>query len=187
MGRHEVEELPNLAPCRFVGPLFGLSHEMLELGEELLDGVEVWAIRRQEEKMCALAADSLARGPAFVRAEIVEDDDVALFEGRDEYLFDVGGEQDPVDRSVDDTGRIDPVMPQGGDKGQGLPMAIGNRGGETLPSGSPTAQRRHIGLDPGLVKKDQTAGRDTRLMIFPATPLASDVRTFLLGGQNRFF
>ena len=65
--------------------------------------------------------------------------------------------------------------------------AIGNRGGETLPSGSPTAQRRHIGLDPGLVEKDQTAGRDTRLMIFPATPLASDVRTFLLGGQNRFF
>lgn len=179
--------MADLPPCRFVGPLFGLSHEMLELGEELLDGVEVWAIRRQEEKMCAFAADRLARGPAFVRAEIVEDDDVALFEGRGEYLFDVGGEQDPVDRSVDDAGRIDPVMPQGGDKGKGLPMTIGNRGGETLPSGRPTAQRRHVGLDPGLVEKDQTVRRDARLMVFPATPLPRDVRALLLGRQNRFF
>lgn len=55
MGRHEVEELPDLAPSRFVGPLFGLSHEMLKLGEELLDGVENWAVGRQEEEMCALA------------------------------------------------------------------------------------------------------------------------------------
>jgi len=45
-----------------------------------------------------------------VAAEIVDDDDVTGPEGRDENLLDIGQEAVAVDRSVDDTGGIDPGM-----------------------------------------------------------------------------
>ena len=48
-----------------------------ELGEELLDGVEVRGVFRQEERLGARRADKLAHGFAFVASEIVHDDDIA--------------------------------------------------------------------------------------------------------------
>ena len=45
---------------------------MLELGEDLLNGVEIRAVRREEEEPCAGGSDRIANGLAFVRAEIVE-------------------------------------------------------------------------------------------------------------------
>ena len=72
---------------------------MLELCEDLLDGVEVGAVRRQEQQPRADGAD---RGPdalALVAAEVVEDDDVSPLQGRDEDLIDVGGEADAVDQA----------------------------------------------------------------------------------------
>ena len=48
-----------------------------ELGEGHLDRSEVWAIGRQEEEPCALAADSLFSLVALVAGEIAQDDDVA--------------------------------------------------------------------------------------------------------------
>jgi hypothetical protein len=43
----------------------GLSEQMLELGEDLLDGVEVRGVFGQEEQLGARRADQLARGFAF--------------------------------------------------------------------------------------------------------------------------
>jgi hypothetical protein len=54
-----------------------LSDEVFELGEHLFDGIEVGAVRRQEEEMSALGSDDGASGLAFVAAEVVEDDDIA--------------------------------------------------------------------------------------------------------------
>ena len=42
-------------------------------------------------------------------AEIVEDDDVALPQGRQEQLLDIGAEALAVDRTVEDAGCGDPV------------------------------------------------------------------------------
>ena len=33
-----------------MGPLGGFAHQVFELGEHLLDRVEVWAVRRQEQE-----------------------------------------------------------------------------------------------------------------------------------------
>src|SRR6185312_6533105 len=117
-GGEEVEELADFAPGCLVGSLLGLSHQMLELGEELLDGIEVGAVGRQEEEVSAAFPDRLARRFALMRAEIVENDDVARFEGRSEHVLDIGGKELAVDRPVDDKGRLDAVVPERGDEGQ---------------------------------------------------------------------
>ena len=179
--------MADLSPSGLVGALFGFSHEVFELGEELLDGIEVGAVRRQKEKVSALFSDRLPRRLAFMRTEIVEDDDVAWVEGRREHLLDIGGEEFAVDRPVDNAGSIDPVMPQSRDEGERLPVAIRNLGGETLAFWSPAAQRRHVGLHPGLVDEDQPAGSDPALVGLPALALPGDVRPVLLRRQSGFF
>jgi len=95
---------------------------VLELGEELLDRVEVGAVGRQEEEMGADRPDGAAGGLSLVACEVVEDDDVAFGEGRPENLLDVEGEELAVDRAVDDPGCVDAIASQGGDEGERLPM-----------------------------------------------------------------
>lgn len=149
---------------------------MLELGEDLLDGVKIGTIGRQEEEMRAGFADGLPCGFAFMRAEIVQDDDVALGEGRDEHLLDIGGEDVAADRPVDDPRRVDAVMAQRGDEGQCLPVPMRHTGAQPLPARSPAAQGCHIGLDPCLIEEDEPSGVNPVLMRLPARPLSGDVR-----------
>jgi hypothetical protein len=47
-----LEELADPPACRGDGSLGGFSEQVLELSEDLLDGIEVWRIRRQEEELC---------------------------------------------------------------------------------------------------------------------------------------
>jgi hypothetical protein len=59
-----------------------------------------------------------------VAAEIVHDGDVAWSKRRHQDLLDIGKEASPVDGSVDDARRIDPIGAQRGQKGQRAPMAV---------------------------------------------------------------
>lgn len=52
---------------------------VLELGEDLLDGVQVGKVIRQEEEGCAGRADGATHSVAFVRDKIVHDHDIAGF------------------------------------------------------------------------------------------------------------
>jgi hypothetical protein len=63
--------------------------------------------------------------PRSYGSEIVEDDDVAFFEGWDESLLDIGDEALAIDGAVDNEWRIDPIAPQRRDEGQRLPAPIG--------------------------------------------------------------
>jgi len=170
-----------------MGAFLSLAHQVLELGKELLDGIEIGTVRRQEEEMGAGVADRGAGGFAFVRTEIVEDDDVARRQGRRQKLFDISGEQRAVDRSVEDARGLDAVAAQSGDEGHRHPVTVRHRGGQPLASGAPAAQRRHVGLDPRLVEKDEAAWIDPVLIRLPATALAGDVRAVLLRRQHGFF
>ena len=89
-------------------------------------------------------------------AEIVHDDDVAGFENRHELLLDIGAEAFAVDRSVEDARRGEPVAAQGAEEGQRPPVAAGREAAQAIALRPPSAQRRHVGLDPGLVDEDQT-------------------------------
>jgi hypothetical protein len=147
-GGDEVEKVTGPSPGGFMGSFFGFSHQVLELGEELLDRVEVWGIGRQEEEMSAGVTNGPARRFALVRAEIVEDDEIARLQGGGEYLLDIGGEQRAIDRPVDDARGLDSIVPERGDKGERLPMAVRDLGGQPLAFAPPAAQRGHVGLDP---------------------------------------
>ena len=91
-------------------------------------------------------------------AEIIHDDDIAGLQHRHELLFDVGPEALAVDGPVEDTRRGKPVAAQCPEKGQGAPMTMGSKAAQALALGSPAAQRRHVGLDPGLVDEDELLG-----------------------------
>jgi len=127
-----VEQVSEFSPCCLDGSGFRVAHPVLELGEELLDGIEVGAVGRQEEQMRAGLADGAAGGLSLVAAEIVEDDDVALCERRGEDLFGVEREEFAVDRAVDDEGRIDTIDPEGSDESERLPVTMRRAGLKTL-------------------------------------------------------
>ena len=55
------------------GSLCGCSEQGLELGECVLDGVEVRAVGRQEEQTGTGGFDGLADSGAFVAGQIVHD------------------------------------------------------------------------------------------------------------------
>src|SRR5262245_724872 len=97
----------------------------LELGEGHLDRIEVRTIGRQEEEPCASAADSLFGLFALVAGEIVQDDDVAWLEGGGELGFDIGLEDCPVHRRVNDPGGDKAVAFEACHKGLRAPMAEG--------------------------------------------------------------
>ena len=101
---------------------------MLELGKDLLDGIEVRAVRRQEEEVRACGPDGTTDSLALMAAEIVEDDDVALGERGHEDPLDIEGKEFAVDRPIDDPRGIDAVAAQGGNECQGFPVPMRNRG-----------------------------------------------------------
>ena len=183
----EVEKFSDLSPCVFDSSWRCASHEVFELGEDLLDGIEIGAVGWQEDEVCAFGPDGLARRLSLMAAEIIEDDDISLDQGRSEHLLDIGGEDLAVDRSVDHPWCVDPVMAERCDEGLRLPMSEWHEGVEPLTFGAPASERSHVGLHPCLVDEDQAFGINLALMSLPAQALAGDVRSILLRWQDRFF
>src|SRR3546814_5786671 len=64
--------LAQFGGCPQDGSSLGVAEPVLEFGEGLLDGVEGWAIGRQEEELCAGVLDGAADLLALVTAEIIE-------------------------------------------------------------------------------------------------------------------
>jgi hypothetical protein len=70
------------SPCSLAKPVF-------ELGEELLDRVQIGGVCRQEEKPGACGTDGAAHSVALVRTKIVHDHDVAGLQCRNKNLGDI--------------------------------------------------------------------------------------------------
>ncbi len=65
-----AEKLANSGKDSFVGARFRFSEPVLELGEDLLDGVEVRRVFGQEEKLGSSLADRMPDGFAPVTAQV---------------------------------------------------------------------------------------------------------------------
>ena len=88
-------------------------------------------------------------------AEIVHDDDVAGLQDWNELLLDIGAEAFAVDRAVEDARCRELVAAQRAEEGQRAPVAVRREAAQPLALRPPSAQRSHVGLDPGLVDEDQ--------------------------------
>jgi len=86
-----------------------LRRRGLQLGEDLLDGVQVWAVGRQEDQVRAGFSDGLADGLSPLAVEVVHDHHIAGMERGEEHLLDVGPEPRTIDRAVEDEGRVDAI------------------------------------------------------------------------------
>ena len=160
---------------------------MFELGEELLDRVQIGRVFRQVEESGAGAADGTTHGVGLVRAEIVHDDDVAVPQGWDQNLLDVEKEGFAIDRPLDEPRGGDAIVAQSGHERQSLPAAVRHFGSDALTARRPAPQRRHIGFGPGLIDEHQPSGIDPILILGPLRPPPGNIGTILLGGNQRLF
>ncbi len=119
--------------------------------------------------------------------KIVHDDDVARRQGWDQTVFEIGAEDQPVHRSIDDKGRSDRIAAQTGDKSGDLPMPVRHAADEPLAAPATSAQPRHVGAGAGLVDEHQPRRIKRGLIFFPTLPRLSHVGAFLLAGVHDFF
>ena len=185
--REAIEQFADAFPEALSGPGRGSAEECFEFGEDLLDRIEVRRVGRQEAQLGAGALDGIARGFSLVAAEIVENDDVARPQARDEDLLDISGKAAAVNRAIEDRRRAHPVPAQGCQEGRGLPVTEGHAGNQPLAAPAATMRRCHVGLGPGLVDENEVARVERQALAQPSRTPGLDVGTVEFGrGQGLF-
>ena len=179
--------MTDVSPGILDGAHLGLPHPVLDLGECLLDGIEIRRVGRQIPEPGVGGADHLAYRSGLVGAEVVHDNNVAGFEDRYELLLDIGAKALAIDRPVEHARRRQPVAAQRAEEGQRAPVTVRGEAAQALALLPPTAQRRHVGLDPRLIDEHQPPWIEIPLKGAPAPPPADDVGAGLLKGEQRFF
>ena len=91
----------DFAPYGFSCSFRCLAEQLLELGEHLLDRVQVGRVWRQVEELGLGGADRLTDDGTFVAGQVVHDHDVARSQCRHEELLDPFGKAGPVDRLIE--------------------------------------------------------------------------------------
>lgn len=137
--------------------------------------------------MRACGPDRFSGFLAFVAREIVEDHDVGRLEKRDELGFDPGLEAFAVDGAIKHPGRIDAASPEPGHEGERLPVPMGRPALKRGTAFAPAAQTGHVGLDPGLIHKDEPSWINLVLVRFPALAKARRLGPHLLLSEHGFF
>lgn len=187
VGADLIEQRADAFPDSVSRTLVGFSKQRFELGEGLLDRIEVGAVGWQQEAMGAGVSNGATDGLACVAAQIVEHDDVAGEQDRDEELGHPGEEDRPVDRAIDDAGSDDPLDAQSGQERHRRPAAVRDTPDQALTARCAAMGAGHVGLRPGLVDEDQAFRIDAPLIASPSGALASDVGSLLRGGAQGFF
>jgi hypothetical protein len=109
-GREECERCGHQRGDVIEGTRSRGAQKRFQFGERLFDGIEVWAVRRQEAEVRAGAFDRAADFRLAVDGEIVKHDDVARLQRRHQYLLDIGEEAHVVDRAIEDGRRGQPLI-----------------------------------------------------------------------------
>jgi hypothetical protein len=77
-----------------------------------------------------------------VRSEVIEDHDIAWLEGRDKKLLDIGAKALAVDRTLEQAGRVDPIVAESGEERRRLPPSLRDLVDETRSLRRPAAKPR---------------------------------------------
>ncbi len=178
--RDELDDLVEAARSRS-------AQKRFQLGKGQLDRIEVGAVRRQEAEARAHAFNRRLHLRLLMHREVVQDDDVAGTERRDQHLLDVREKRGIVDRAIEDRRRRQSIDPQRGDDGVRLPMAVGRVIAQPQPPRTPAIATQQIRRDTGFVNEDIGARIMQRQSVLPLPSPGGDISAALFVGENRFF
>ncbi len=120
-------------------------------------------------------------------SEIVENDDIALAQGRKEDVLHVSAEALAVDRPIEDAGGSELVVAECAEECEGTPMPVRGEAAQACPFGAPAPQGGHVGLDPGLIDEDEPARIKSGLPGPPTLAPTKDVGASLFEREQCFF
>ena len=103
--RKVIEGDSDCFPESIDGSACHLAQCVFELGEDLLDGIEVRAVGWQEAHCCARGFDGFPNTGAFMGNEIVHQHDFAGRQGRYKHLLNIRKEPRAIDGTFEDTRR----------------------------------------------------------------------------------
>src|SRR5277367_422478 len=124
---------------------------------------------------------------AFVSLEIVEQDNVALLQSRQEMVLEPGFEGLGVHGVVVGLGCDDASQAQAEDEGDRFVMPMRNAAAQTLAAPAPAVAARHIGRRRRLIDEHQFQRIEVELTVEPSPPPLKDVRAVLLARVRGFF
>ena len=188
--REQIADVSDRVPELIVGSGGGFPEQRLELGECHFDWIEVWAVRRQEQKPCTDVVQGAGGTGAFMTGQVVKNDNIASTQRRHQLGCDVEIEHLRVHSPVEDPGCVHPVMAQRSDKGLGAPVAEGRMIDQALPAWGPAGGLGHVGLDRGFVNEGQPfqmVGHEGLAFGDPDTAQVSDIPALLLKRLQVFF
>src|SRR3954452_9307811 len=178
-----ADRLPEGVPCSGGG----LPEPGLELGEKLLDWVEIRGIGRQVKHTGPGRPDRLLDPGDLVKGEIVHRDHVARLQRRCQHLLDVGAEHRTGHRPIEHKRRGDAARPQARQDGRGLPMTRSHRIDQALASWTPAVEAGHRWGCGGLVDEDEALAIHVTLPHPPAAAVPGHVGPILLGRSQALF
>lgn len=163
------------------GTCSGLAQNRLDLGEELFDRVEIWAVGRELGNSRPAGFDRFADTWNLVNADIIHDDDITARQRGREHLFDIGLEALAIHRSIQQQGCGNAIMAQGGDECHRFPMAMRHFADEPLTTRSSAVEARHACGCRSFVDEDKPRRVKQTLFSAPRLPRRSYVGPILLG------
>lgn len=165
----------------------GPSKQRFEFGEELFDGVEVRAVRREVEQRHSGLLEALPDAGHLVRRQVVADDDAARLHLGNQVFDEPLSEDDAGHRSVDQHRREDAVVLEPGHERRGHPVTVWRLTVERFAPVAPAAGSDHARRRSGLVDEHQPVEVEPGLGRSPDVAGERDVRPILLAGVDRPF
>ena len=176
------EDFSNRCDQSFDGSGGGLSQQGFELGEELLDRIEVGTVGRQVAQLGACGFDRFAtRRP--LACKVIHHHDIARLKDRDDELFDIGAKASPSSVRAA-AGRGDLGKPQCGNESGRFPMSPRHAANEALAARTAAVAARHVGRRTGFVDKDEAFRLQFGLVRTPPIAGLGDIRRILFGSAQ---
>jgi hypothetical protein len=178
--RHELDDVVEAAwpHC---------PQKRLQLRERHFDRIEVGTVRREESEPSTGAFNRGQHFWLFVRRQVVEDDNIAGPQCRDEDLFDIREERGVINGAVEDRGRHQSVDAQPSDHRVRLPMPARRVIAEAHAAGAAAIAAQQIGRHARFIDEDVGPRVVERLRGVPLATGRRDVRPALFVGVYGFF
>jgi hypothetical protein len=163
------------------------SQKRFQLRKGEFNRIEIRTVGRKESQAGPDAFDRGLHVRLLVDRQVVEDDDIARAQRRDQHLLDIGEKRRIVDRAIENGRRVEPVDAQGRHDGVRLPMPTRGVIAEPQAARAAAVPAEQVGGDAGLIEEDVAARVVHGLRVLPAAPRGGDVSAPLFVGVDGFF